>query len=210
MNEFEACAKPSHDQCDYRICAEALRVACQRGDGDAWHLLTRHFGPQISREGSRVLRAAGRHPQPALLDDLEQRVWMSLFADPGSPLRTAPVHDVSELGRRIARLARGRAKDMARSWRADVKRLARAAADLPGAPQVCPPERPIDDADIVEEILQQLPDRERNIIETHILRERPIAEAAGQIGVSSGHARRLVRRALAACRDLWGRGDDAL
>ena len=64
-----------------------------------------------------------------------------------------------------------------------------------------------DDRELVADILERLPDRERTIIELRFFAERSQREIAETIGVSQMHVSRLLRKALATLRESLEDGE---
>lgn len=62
----------------------------------------------------------------------------------------------------------------------------------------------VDDRELVADLLQQLPERERRIVELRFFGDRSQRDIADEVGLSQMHVSRLLRKALATLRSTSG------
>lgn len=164
----------------------------QRGDRTAFDALVRlHL--------DRVVRAArGFLGDPHEALDVAQEAFVAAFRTLREWRPEAPFF--SWLYRTTLNLCSRRLRDRGRHA-VPVPDLEKAAGG-PHAPEDPPPER-ADLARVLEEVLDGLSDRQREIFLAVHARGMPLADAARRLGISTGTAKSHLHRALAALRDNY-------
>ncbi len=184
------------------------RVAA--GDAAAMRACIDRYGPLVWQLAWRML------PSREEIDDAVQEVFVSLWehAERYSPEFGEELTFVAMIARRRL-IDRGRRMGNRRRLRERAEARIAASPDLPGVRAVTgaapeDPTRAVADAEEVRrvrEAMQQLPERQREVLELALATGASHAELAEQLEMPLGTVKTLIRRGILRVRELLTPGD---
>jgi RNA polymerase sigma-70 factor (ECF subfamily) len=168
-------------------------AGCVRGDKTAWHAFVEGAAPIIF---AAIRRTLGHSPDPLLVEDLAQDVFVRLVKDDFRLLKTYDPARAS-LSTWLSLVARSRALDHLRRQKSPPLPLdaARGVA--------APPEAEAREFRVPEGLLSP---RQRLVLTLLVEREMSVEQAAATIGVDPQTIRSTKHKAIAKLREFF-RGD---